>query len=84
VSDFAGVVDDTAEAALNQRLIDYQRTTGVELAVAVVKTTGDRPISDYSLAVYRGWGIGSKGDDNPGALLLIAVDVHASGPRSGG
>ena len=74
VSDFAGVVDDAAEAAINQRLIEYQRSSGVELAVAVIKTTGDRPISDYSLAVYRGWGIGSKGEDNPGALLLIAVD----------
>ena len=74
VNDYAGVIDDAVEAALNQRLIDYQRSSGVELAVAVVKTTGERPIFDYSLAVYRGWGIGSKGPDNPGALLLVAVD----------
>ena len=74
VNDYAGVVDDATEAALNKRLIDFQRSSGVELAVAVVKTTSDRPIEDYSLAVARGWGVGSNEDDNPGALLFIAVD----------
>ena len=74
VNDFAGVIDQATLDRLNQRLIEYQRSTGVELAVAVVRTTGDRPIFDYSLAVARGWGIGSKGDDNPSALLFVAVD----------
>src|SRR4029077_8755452 len=46
----------------------------VELAVAVVKTTGERDIFDYSLAVARGWKIGSKEDDNPSALLFVAID----------
>ena len=74
VNDYAGVVDDAAEAALNKRLIEFQRSSGVELAVAVVRTTAERPIEDYSLAVARGWGVGAKEDDNPGALLFIAVD----------
>jgi uncharacterized protein len=74
VNDFAGIIDDGVEATLNKRLIDYQRSTGVELAVATVRTTGDREIFDYSLAVYRGWGIGAKNGDNPGLLLLVAVD----------
>lgn len=74
VNDYVGVFDEAAKQALNQRLIEYQRSTGVELAVAVVNTTGERPIFDYSLAVARGWGIGSKGDDNPSALLLVAID----------
>ena len=74
VNDYAGVIDDAAEAALNQKLIEFQRSSGVELAVAVVRTTGERPIFDYSLAVARGWGVGAKEDDNPSALMLIAVD----------
>ena len=74
VNDYAGVIDQAIKDRLDKRLIDYQRTTGVELAVAVVNTTGDRPIFDYSLAVARGWGVGSKGDDNPSALLFIAFD----------
>lgn len=83
VNDFAGVIDEQSKAALNKRLIDFQRSAGVEMAVAVVRTTGDRPIFDYSLAVARGWGIGAKEDDNPSLLLFIAIDdrkyfTHAS------
>ena len=74
VNDYAGVLDEATKQRLNQRLTEFQRKTGNELAVAVVKTTGDRDIFDYSLAVARGWGVGSKGDDNPSALLLIAID----------
>ena len=74
VNDFAGVMDQATKDRLNKRLIDYQRSTGVELAVAVVDTTGDRDIFDYSLGLARGWGIGSKGDDNPSALLLVAIN----------
>ena len=74
VNDYAGVIDEATKQKLNQRLIDFQRQTGNELAVAVVKTTGDRDIFDYSLATARGWGIGSKGDDNPSSLLMIAID----------
>ncbi|HUR98016.1 MAG TPA: TPM domain-containing protein [Pyrinomonadaceae bacterium] len=74
VNDYANVIDDATEAALNQKLIEFQRSSGVELAVAVVNTTGERPIFDYSLAVARGWGVGAKEDDNPSALLLVAVD----------
>ena len=74
VNDYAGVIDQAIKNRLDRRLIEYQRSTGVEIAVAVVSTTGDQPIFDYSFAVARGWGIGSKGDDNPSALLLVAID----------
>ncbi len=74
VTDLAGVIDQPTKAALEKRIVDFKTATGVELAVAVVRTTGERPIFDYSLAVARGWGIGSKEDDNPGALLFVAVD----------
>ena len=74
VNDYAGVIDESTMAGLNKRLIDFQRSSGVEMAVAVVRTTGDREIFDYSLAVARGWGIGAKEDDNPSLLMLVAID----------
>jgi uncharacterized protein len=75
VTDLAGVLDAATKQSLERRLIEFRDKTNprVELAVAIVNTTGDRPIFDYSLAVARGWGIGSKEDDNPSALLFIAV-----------
>ncbi len=76
VNDYAGVIDAATKQQLETKLKNFKETTNpsVEIAVAVVKTTGERAIFDYSLAVARGWKIGSKADDNPGALLLIAVD----------
>lgn len=76
VNDYAGVIDAATKQKLEQTLKDFKARNNppVELAVAVVDTTGDRPIFDYSLAVARGWGIGSKETDNPSALLFIAIN----------
>jgi uncharacterized protein len=76
VNDFAGVIDAATKQQLESKLQNLKETTNpqVEIAVAVVKTTGGRDIFDYSLAVARGWKIGSKDDDNPSALLFVAID----------
>ena len=76
VNDFAGVIDATTKQQLETRLSEFKKKTSppIEIAVAIVRTTGERPIFDYSLAVARGWGIGSKQDDNPGLLLFLAID----------
>lgn len=76
INDYAGVIDPATKQQLESKLKAFKESTNppVEIAVAVVKTTGDRAIFDYSLAVARGWKIGSKLDDNPSALLLIAID----------
>ncbi len=76
VNDYVGVLSESGKQQLNKKITDFKAKTNpaVELAVAIVKTTGERPIFDFSLAVARGWGIGSKEDDSPGALLFIAID----------
>ncbi len=76
VNDYAGVIDNATKQSLETKLKNFKETTdpSVEIAVAVVRTTGGRDIFDYSLAVARGWKIGSKEDDNPGALLFVAID----------
>ncbi len=76
VNDYANIIEDGTQAQIEQKLRDFKAKTNpsVEISVVTVKTTGDRPIFDYSLAVARGWKIGSKDDDNPSALLIVAVD----------
>jgi uncharacterized protein len=76
VNDYAEIIDDTVQTQIEQKLRDFKARTNpqVEIAVVTVRTTGDRPIQEYSLAVARGWKIGTKDDDNPSALLFIAVD----------
>lgn len=76
VNDYANIIDDTVQAQIEQKLRDFKAKTNppVEIAVVTVKTTGERPIFDYSLAVARGWGIGDKGATNSSLLLIVAVD----------
>jgi uncharacterized protein len=76
VNDYAGVIDEATKQQLEAKLKAFRDSSNppTEIAVAVVKTTGDRPIFDYSLAVARGWKIGSKEQDNPSALLFVAVE----------
>lgn len=76
VNDYAGVLDPATKQQLETRLKGFKEKTNpsVEIGIAVVRTTEGRDIFEYSLAVARGWGIGSKADDSPSALLFIAID----------
>jgi len=76
VNDYAGVIDAATKQQLEAKIDAFKKSSNpsTELAVAVVKSTGDRDIFDYSLAVARGWKIGSKAEDNPSALLFVAID----------
>jgi uncharacterized protein len=68
------VIDAATKQRLETILENLKRVASVEVAVVTVKTTGDQPIYDYSLAVARGWGIGSKEGEQNGLLLLVAID----------
>lgn len=72
VVDTANVISDATEQKLDSLLINLDKQAKIEFAVVTVRTTGDQDIFDYSLAVMRGWGIGSA--DKGGVLLLLAID----------
>lgn len=76
VMDYAGVMDEGTRQRIADKIIAFSEASNpkVEMGVAVVKTTGERDIFEYSLAVARGWGIGTREEDNPGLLLLVAID----------
>jgi uncharacterized protein len=78
VNDNAGVIDASTKRALEDRLkaLHDSSDAKIEIAILTVRTTGDTPIFDYSLAVAREWKIGSTEQDNPGVLLVVAVDDH--------
>lgn len=77
VNDYAGVIDAPTKERLETKLKKLKDSTNppIEFAVAIVKTIDGADIFDYSLKVYRGWGIGARGEgDNPGLLLFVAID----------
>lgn len=71
IVDNANVIDAETRKKLEAIYLNLSERAKIEFAVVTVDTTGDRDIFEYSLAVYRGWGIGTKTND--GFLLLLAV-----------
>jgi uncharacterized protein len=74
VVDTAEVIDAATEQRLNNILknLSENPTANMEFGVVTVRTTGGQDIFDYSLAIMRGWGIGSS--EKGGLLLVVAVD----------
>jgi uncharacterized protein len=74
--DYANVLDAATKKRLENILKNLSENpkANVEMAVVTVKTTGGQDVFDYSLAVMRGWGIGSERSQKGGVLLLVAVD----------
>jgi uncharacterized protein len=73
VNDYAGVIDKATKERLETELGNLDRQRQIQFSVVTVDTTGGQDIFDYSLAVARGWGIGSKDATKPSLLLLVAI-----------
>lgn len=73
VNDYAGVIDSATKAQLETTLGNLDRQQQIQISVVTVDTTGGQEIFDYSLAVARGWGIGSKETQKPSLLLLAVI-----------
>lgn len=72
IVDNAGVLKPEDKTRLGSIYLNLKERANIEFSVVTVRTTGGQPIEDYTLAVYRGWGIGTK--ENDGFLLLLAID----------
>jgi uncharacterized protein len=73
VNDYAGVIDSGTRSRMEATLTNLDRQHQIQFAVVTVDTTNGREIFDYSLAVARGWGIGSKDTQKASLLLLVAI-----------
>lgn len=74
VNDFADVLDKNQESNLSKRLTDFAKDNSIEIAIATIKTSGNKSIFDYSLEIARNWKLGTKTKPSYGALLVIAVE----------
>ena len=75
------VTQDTAEfiEAMNASLFAQ---TGAQIAVDVVKNTGDEYVADYAERTFRELGIGSR-ERNNGLLLVLALENEYDGAPDG-
>lgn len=75
VNDFAHVMTADQVAELESKLVSYDDSTSIQIAVVTVATTGDYVIEDYALKLLRGWKVGNKKTNN-GIVVLAAIQDH--------
>jgi uncharacterized protein len=67
------VIDPETTQKLGSIYLNLKQRANIEFAVVTVDTTGGQDIFDYSLAIARAWGIGSKEGEKNGFLLVVAI-----------
>ena len=72
VNDFAHLLEPAARESLEQRLVQYDRVTGNQIAIAIFPDLGGVPINEFASRLEEAWKVGRRGKDN-GLLLLIGV-----------
>src|SRR5579871_5509606 len=60
VNDIAHAMTADQVEQLEQKLVAYDDTTSIQIAVVTVQSTGDYAIEDYALKILRDWGVGNK------------------------
>ncbi len=75
VNDFAGVLDASTQARLNDLCHQVEQKAQAQIAVVTVKSVDGQDVVSYAVALYQKWGIGAKGKDR-GVLILLATQDH--------
>jgi uncharacterized protein len=70
IADRAGLLDAGAEAALNARIDQLERTCGAQIAIVTVENTGEDTPKQFATALLHRWGVGNR-DRDDGVLVLV-------------
>jgi len=74
INDQAELLSPAVEQRLTERLVEYEKTTGHQLAVLTIPTLGGDPLEDFSIRVVEQWKLGKQGKDDGILLLVVAQD----------
>ena len=73
VTDLTNTLSTIERSALVDKLKQFEKEKGSQIAILIVPTTQPEAIEQYSLRVAEAWQLGREGVDD-GVLLLIAKD----------
>lgn len=71
VNDYIGLLQNNERQALERKLVAYDDSTSIQIAVVIDNSLEGEAAFDYSYRLAEAWGIGS-GETNNGILLYIA------------
>lgn len=73
VTDYTGTLRADELQSLENKLVAFDDTTSMQIAVVMMTSVGNYDISDYAVQLFNKWKIGDK-SNNSGVLLLVAKD----------
>lgn len=73
INDYVGIMSSNGISHVVQTGQALERQTGAQVVIAVVPSTGDIPIEDFAIRLFRSWGIGQADQDN-GLLILLSTN----------
>jgi uncharacterized protein len=71
VNDFTGILTADQRQALESKLVAFDDSTSIQIAVVLIESLDGRDIAEYGVDLGRAWGIGNK-ENNNGVLLLVS------------
>lgn len=77
VQDYANLLSSQTRSSIDALGRELDAKTGAQVVVVTVSALDGQPLEDYSLQLFRSWGLGNK-EKNNGVLLLIASNDRQS------
>lgn len=72
VNDYAGILTADQNAALEQKLLQFDKTTSTQITVVLVQSLDGMDIADAATELGRKWGVGQQKNNN-GVVLLVSL-----------
>ena len=69
VNDFANILTDKQERALEHKLVAYNDSTSTQICVITVKSLNGTTSDDFAYRIGEKWGVGTK--NNNGVVILV-------------
>lgn len=76
VNDYVGALSAGQIAQLEEKLVAFDDSSSVQLAVVILNNTQGYEIADYAVRLAQKWGVGDKKYDS-GVMLLVALEDRA-------
>jgi uncharacterized protein len=73
VNDLVKLLEPDQKLHLEEKLVAYDDSTSIQIAVVIVPTLGDYEPVDYATKLGREWGVGNKKTNN-GVVLLVSTE----------
>src|SRR5690606_6851216 len=68
VTDYTNTLSSGQQMELEQKLLAFEDSTSIQIAVVVMNSTGDYDIADYGDRLAKQWGVGNRSEEHTSEL----------------